>query len=149
MKTVYEFLTEKIAEKQVKSIRTTKRVMSVLVNEIETIEGYTLSCTDTRFRGVPITVVDNDDTVISLFCKDADHHYELTENGIEFKTSVTKPDVKGLFDGLLDSLKAENLHLQLDELADICEYWKKHRENGRTPHGVKAGILALVSNINE
>lgn len=37
---------------------------------------------------------------------------------------------------------------KLDELSDLSEYWKKNREKGRTPNGVRVGMLALVQEIN-
>jgi len=36
----------------------------------------------------------------------------------------------------------------LDELADLCEYWKKNRERGRMPNGVRAGIVTIVNEIS-
>jgi len=36
---------------------------------------------------------------------------------------------------------------KLDELADICEYWKKNRNKGRNPSGIRAALLYLVSEI--
>lgn len=36
---------------------------------------------------------------------------------------------------------------KLDELADVCEYWKKNRDKGRNPNGIRAALLYLVSEI--
>lgn len=37
---------------------------------------------------------------------------------------------------------------KLDELSDLAKYWKKHRDAGRTPSGIRAGMLASIEEIN-
>ena len=34
---------------------------------------------------------------------------------------------------------------KLDELADICEHWKRNRERGHTPDAIKGALLMLVA----
>ena len=36
---------------------------------------------------------------------------------------------------------------RLDELSDIGEYWKKHRERGRMPTAVRAAMISLCGEI--
>ncbi|MFA5517379.1 MAG: hypothetical protein WDA20_13965 [Desulfuromonadales bacterium] len=38
---------------------------------------------------------------------------------------------------------------KFDELAEICEHWKKNRENGRQPNAIRAAILMLVEEVLE
>ncbi len=33
---------------------------------------------------------------------------------------------------------------KLDEMADICEHWKRHRENGRNPTAIRTALLQLA-----
>lgn len=33
---------------------------------------------------------------------------------------------------------------KLDEMADLCEHWKRHRANGRNPIAVRAALLMLA-----
>ena len=37
---------------------------------------------------------------------------------------------------------------KLDELADLGEYWKKNRDKGYQPNGVRAGMMSIISEIN-
>jgi hypothetical protein len=32
---------------------------------------------------------------------------------------------------------------KLDEMADLCEYWKRNREKGRNPTAIRAALLML------
>jgi predicted nuclease with TOPRIM domain len=34
---------------------------------------------------------------------------------------------------------------KLDEMADLCEYWKKNREKGRRSNAIRAALLMLAS----
>lgn len=36
---------------------------------------------------------------------------------------------------------------KLDEMADICEYWKKNRAKGYKPSAIRNALLYLVSEI--
>lgn len=36
---------------------------------------------------------------------------------------------------------------KLDELADLSEYWKKHREEGITPNAMRVGMLTSIKEI--
>lgn len=36
---------------------------------------------------------------------------------------------------------------KLDEMADLCEYWKRHRGAGRNPTAVRAAMVMLASEI--
>jgi len=36
---------------------------------------------------------------------------------------------------------------KLDELADLAEYWKKNRDKGRMPTGIRAGMIHLAKDI--
>ena len=33
---------------------------------------------------------------------------------------------------------------KLDEMADLCEHWKRHRERGRNPSAIRAALLMLA-----
>lgn len=33
---------------------------------------------------------------------------------------------------------------KLDEMADLCEHWKRHRERGRNPTAIRAALLMLA-----
>jgi hypothetical protein len=44
-------------------------------------------------------------------------------------------------------LKTDPVEEQIDELADICEYWKKNREKGKTPYAIKAAIKMIADSI--
>ena len=35
----------------------------------------------------------------------------------------------------------------LDELADLCEYWKKHRSAGRTPKGIRLALTTVAQEL--
>lgn len=45
---------------------------------------------------------------------------------------------------LLSERAPGDISEKLDELADLCEHWKRHRERGRTPGAIRAGLLMLV-----
>lgn len=36
---------------------------------------------------------------------------------------------------------------KLDEMADLCEYWKRNRDKGRTPGAIRAALLMLVEEV--
>ena len=36
---------------------------------------------------------------------------------------------------------------KLDEMADICEYWKKNREKGRTPNAIRSALVILADEL--
>ena len=36
---------------------------------------------------------------------------------------------------------------KLDEMADLCEYWKRNRDNGRTPGAIRAALLMLAGEV--
>ncbi len=36
---------------------------------------------------------------------------------------------------------------KIDEMADLCEHWKKNRENGRHPNAIRSAILMLADEI--
>lgn len=36
---------------------------------------------------------------------------------------------------------------KLDEMADICEYWKRRREQGITPNAIRAALLMLANEL--
>lgn len=36
---------------------------------------------------------------------------------------------------------------KLDELADLCEYWKRHRSSGRTPNSIGAALVMMAKEI--
>jgi hypothetical protein len=33
---------------------------------------------------------------------------------------------------------------RLDEMADLCEHWKKNRERGRMPNAIRAALMMLA-----
>jgi len=37
--------------------------------------------------------------------------------------------------------------LKLDEMADLAEYWKKNRDKGIMPAGIRAGMIHLAKDI--
>ncbi len=36
---------------------------------------------------------------------------------------------------------------RLDELADMAEWWRKHRAKGRNPTGIRAGMVTLCEEV--
>lgn len=36
---------------------------------------------------------------------------------------------------------------KLDEIADMAEWWRKHRDKGRMPSGIRAGMMVLCEEI--
>ncbi len=34
---------------------------------------------------------------------------------------------------------------KLDEMADLCEHWKRHRERGRKPTAIRAALMMLAA----
>ena len=36
---------------------------------------------------------------------------------------------------------------KLDEMADICEYWKKNRDKGRNPGAIRAALLMIAEEV--
>ena len=36
---------------------------------------------------------------------------------------------------------------KLDDLADICEYWKRHRDKGRNPTAIRAALIMLANEL--
>jgi hypothetical protein len=44
-------------------------------------------------------------------------------------------------------LHVDEVALKLDEMADLCEYWKRHRAKGRTPSGIRAALSMLSDEI--
>jgi hypothetical protein len=41
----------------------------------------------------------------------------------------------------------DNTAAKLDELADLCEYWKRWRERGATPTAIRAALVMVVREI--
>lgn len=44
-------------------------------------------------------------------------------------------------------VKIDVIAEKLDEMADLCEIWKKNREKGRQPNAVRSAVLMLVDEI--
>ena len=36
---------------------------------------------------------------------------------------------------------------KLDEMADLCEYWKKHRSKGRNPDAIRGALVYLSQEV--
>lgn len=36
---------------------------------------------------------------------------------------------------------------KLDEMADLCEIWKRNRDKGHTPNGVRHALMSVVNEI--
>jgi hypothetical protein len=36
---------------------------------------------------------------------------------------------------------------KLDEMADLCEFWRKNREKGRNPNGIRHALIMLSNEI--
>lgn len=77
MKTVIEFLTEKLAQRQINEVVISERVNSVLVNELNLVEYCMV------FGEASLTVVDEDNALIALTGPHLTELYEVTENGIK------------------------------------------------------------------
>lgn len=45
---------------------------------------------------------------------------------------------------LLSERVPDDISEKLDELANLCEHWKRHRERGRTPRAIRSGLLMLA-----
>lgn len=51
-------------------------------------------------------------------------------------------------DDMRIQIKTDRIAEKLDEMADICEYWKKHRSKGSTPQGIKAALVYLSQEVS-
>lgn len=49
-------------------------------------------------------------------------------------------------DGQIGILK-DDISEKLDELADLSEYWKKHRDKGRTPYAIRSAMMMLSNEL--
>lgn len=64
---------------------------------------------------------------------------EADEKGkIAMKTNEFPSEVK---------LARDEIAEKLDEIADLGEYWKKHREKGCKPDAIRVAMLLLIDNI--
>lgn len=36
---------------------------------------------------------------------------------------------------------------KLDEMADVCEYWKRNRDKGRNPNAIRAALIMLAEEV--
>lgn len=45
------------------------------------------------------------------------------------------------------TIQIDRTPVLIDELADLCEYWKKHRAAGRTPAHIQSAILAIAGEV--
>lgn len=36
---------------------------------------------------------------------------------------------------------------KLDELSDLAEYWRRHRDKGRTPNAIRSALLMLANEV--
>lgn len=43
----------------------------------------------------------------------------------------------------------KDMTAKLDELADLSEYWKKHRSLGRIPSGIKMAMITIANEITD
>lgn len=48
--------------------------------------------------------------------------------------------------GMIELVK-DNIGEKLDELADLAEYWKKQRNEGKSPTGVRQAMLMVINEI--
>ena len=43
----------------------------------------------------------------------------------------------------------DDISLRLDEMADLCEYWKRWREGrGMTPYAIRSALVSLSSEVS-
>ena len=52
----------------------------------------------------------------------------------------------GLQPGNIGVFRDEQLEL-LDDLADLCEYWKRSRDKGRAPNALRSALVMLAADI--
>lgn len=45
------------------------------------------------------------------------------------------------------SLQKDMIAEKLDEMADLCEYWKRNRERGRNPSAIRAALMMLADEL--
>ena len=45
-------------------------------------------------------------------------------------------------------LVVDEIANKLDELADICEYWKRQRERGRNPNAIRNALVMLSQEVS-
>lgn len=51
-------------------------------------------------------------------------------------------------DDMRIQIKTDRIAEKLDEMADICEYWKKHRSKGRTPNAIRGALVYLSQEVS-
>jgi len=44
-------------------------------------------------------------------------------------------------------LHKDKIAEKLDEMADLCEFWRKNREKGRNPNGIRHALIMLSNEI--
>lgn len=74
----------------------------------------------------------------------------INKHNIDGGTGTNKPEksAQSACNGGLcapGKLQVQHDHLaeKLDEMADICEYWKKNREKGRMPSAIRMALIML------
>lgn len=68
--------------------------------------------------------------------------YDTTIDGAHVCHSVW-PELRP---GKIGVFRDEQLEL-LDDLADLCEYWKRSRDKGRTPNALRSALVMLAADI--
>lgn len=50
-------------------------------------------------------------------------------------------------DDMRIEIKIDHIAEKLDEMADLCEYWKKHRSKGRMPNAIRGALVYLSQEV--